>query len=166
MKNLNGKTLNKVKSISRKDAESNLNFIGFLVMENKLKEQTNQTILTLNYFDIRTVMATGDNILTAISVAKECDIIDEEKDVYFGDLNQNQKIFWKCLSGGLDKENKQSESFEAPWEHLEPESFDLAINGQILRYLLNNQSDSQNNTLYKVLQKAQVYARMSPEDKT
>lgn len=35
-------------------------------------------------------MATGDNILTAIAVAKECNIISVDlNNVFFGDLNEN-----------------------------------------------------------------------------
>jgi P-type E1-E2 ATPase len=39
-------------------------------MENKLKPATQPTIETLNKCKIRTIMATGDNTLTAISVAR------------------------------------------------------------------------------------------------
>lgn len=31
-------------------------------------------------------MATGDNVLTAISVARECHIIDKEDEVFLGDI--------------------------------------------------------------------------------
>jgi cation-transporting ATPase 13A3/4/5 len=39
-------------------------------MENKLKKETNAIIQELNECKIRTLMATGDNVLTAISVAR------------------------------------------------------------------------------------------------
>jgi cation-transporting ATPase 13A3/4/5 len=50
--------------------EKDLTFLGFLVMENKLKPVTANTIETLNKCKVRTIMATGDNTLTAISVAR------------------------------------------------------------------------------------------------
>jgi len=31
-------------------------------------------------------MATGDNTLTAISVARQCNILDMDQEVYFGDI--------------------------------------------------------------------------------
>ena len=31
-------------------------------------------------------MATGDNVLTAVSVGRECSIIDPETEVFLGDL--------------------------------------------------------------------------------
>jgi cation-transporting ATPase 13A3/4/5 len=56
--------------------ESDLHFLGFLVMQNKLKPVTTTVIKQLNEANIRTIMATGDNVLTAISVGRECKIID------------------------------------------------------------------------------------------
>jgi cation-transporting ATPase 13A3/4/5 len=44
-------------------------------MENKLKPETSAVIKTLQQAEIRTVMATGDNILTAMSVAAQCNVI-------------------------------------------------------------------------------------------
>jgi magnesium-transporting ATPase (P-type) len=43
-------------------------------------------------------MATGDNVLTAISVARECNIIDGESEVFLGDVKRegiNDIVFWK-----------------------------------------------------------------------
>ena len=56
--------------IFRTQAEKDLNFLGFLIMQNTLKSQTTPVIRELLAADIRTVMVTGDNLLTAISVAR------------------------------------------------------------------------------------------------
>lgn len=43
-------------------------------------------------------MATGDNVLTAISVGRECNIIDAESEVFLGDVKRegdNEVVFWK-----------------------------------------------------------------------
>ena len=43
-------------------------------------------------------MATGDNVLTAISVGRECNIIDGESEVFLGDVKRdgdNEVVFWK-----------------------------------------------------------------------
>jgi cation-transporting ATPase 13A2 len=43
-------------------------------------------------------MATGDNVLTAISVGRECCIIDAETEVFLGDVRMEgnkEKVFWK-----------------------------------------------------------------------
>lgn len=49
--------------------------MGFLVMQNKLKPATRRAIETLQDACIRTVMVTGDNVLTAISVARQCRLV-------------------------------------------------------------------------------------------
>lgn len=66
----------RVQTMLRRDAESDLDFIGFIIFENKLKLASSAVINELNDAGIRNIMCTGDNILTAISVARECQIID------------------------------------------------------------------------------------------
>ena len=46
-----------------------LTFLGLLVMENKMKAETLEVIDTLRQCEVKTIMATGDNVKTAISVA-------------------------------------------------------------------------------------------------
>ena len=60
----------KVQKMKRDQAEKDLNFLGFLIMQNTLKPQTTPVIRELLAADIRTVMVTGDNLLTAVSVAR------------------------------------------------------------------------------------------------
>jgi len=67
----------KVQKMSRAEAESELEFVGFIIFENKLKPRTANVIDELTEAGIRKVMCTGDNILTAISVARECRLIDK-----------------------------------------------------------------------------------------
>ena len=50
--------------------ESDLAFLGFLIMQNTLKPETTPVINQLKKANIRCVMVTGDNLLTAISVAR------------------------------------------------------------------------------------------------
>ncbi len=57
-------------------------------MENKLKPQSSDVLRTLNDCQIRTVMATGDNVLTAISVARQCKMLSPAKTIFLGDLIQ------------------------------------------------------------------------------
>lgn len=63
-----------------------MTFLGFLIMQNKLKPVTIGVIDTLNRANIRTIMATGDNVLTAISVGRECNLIEPDHEVFLGDL--------------------------------------------------------------------------------
>jgi cation-transporting ATPase 13A3/4/5 len=70
----------------QKDLEKGLTFIGFLIMENKLKPITKKIIGDLHKAQIKTIMVTGDNALTAISVARQCDIVKPDQKVYLGEL--------------------------------------------------------------------------------
>lgn len=72
----------KVQKLTRAEAESKLEFLGFIIFENKLKPSTSQVISELNHADIRNIMCTGDNILTAISVARECNMISPDEQCF------------------------------------------------------------------------------------
>ncbi len=63
--------------MKREEAEAGLDFIGFIIFENKLKPSTAGVLDELHQAGIRKVMCTGDNILTAISVDRECNLIDK-----------------------------------------------------------------------------------------
>ncbi|XP_034112051.1 polyamine-transporting ATPase 13A3 isoform X2 [Drosophila albomicans] len=71
----------KVQRLSRDDVEHNLEFLGFVIMENRLKADTTAVINSLNLANIRTIMITGDNILTAMSVARDCGIVSSSQAV-------------------------------------------------------------------------------------
>ncbi|KAK0175752.1 hypothetical protein PV327_009479 [Microctonus hyperodae] len=91
-KTLNRLTYAKVQRISRDVAESELTFLGFVILENRLKPETTPVIEALNRAQIKTVMVTGDNILTALSVARDCDMLNPEIPVILvtASMQQNQ----------------------------------------------------------------------------
>lgn len=72
----------RVQKMSRADAECDLEFLGFIIFENKLKPNTTETIAELNKAGIRNIMCTGDNILTAVSVARECGLISGDEQCF------------------------------------------------------------------------------------
>ena len=74
-------TYPKIQRVSREKIECDLEFLGFVILENRLKEDSEKVIKILNDANIRTVMVTGDNILTAVSVAKDCDMITDDQSI-------------------------------------------------------------------------------------
>lgn len=58
--------------------ETELQFLGLLVMENPLKGETAGSIAELSSATIPSVMVTGDHALTAIHVSRRCGILAEE----------------------------------------------------------------------------------------
>ena len=91
VKHLDGLSYRASQTISREDVESKLQFLGLLIMENKLKEVTNDVVDNLRECGVRTIMATGDNVLTAISVARQCGILNAEQEVFLGDTEKDEK---------------------------------------------------------------------------
>ncbi|KAJ1522556.1 hypothetical protein ONE63_001742 [Megalurothrips usitatus] len=65
----------KIQRMQREDVECALQFIGLVIMENRLKPETSGVIRELRSAHIRTIMVTGDNIQTAMSVARDCGMI-------------------------------------------------------------------------------------------
>lgn len=66
----------KAQKMTRSQVESDLDFLGFIIFENKLKPTTAGVLRELHESNIASVMVTGDNILTAISVARESGLIN------------------------------------------------------------------------------------------
>lgn len=66
-------------------------------MENKLKPETPRIIRSLTRSNIRPIMCTGDNLLTAISVARECGMLNRSNKVTIDSksiANQKKASCW------------------------------------------------------------------------
>jgi len=92
-KSLPGVSKRRVQRMKRQEAESNLVFLGFIVFENKLKPSTAGVLAQLRNARIRRVMCTGDNILTAISVARECELVSREGYVFVPHFREGMAPF-------------------------------------------------------------------------
>lgn len=71
-----------VLQLPRDQIEKNLEFLGFLIMSNPLKSDTTGAVDILNKARIKNVMITGDNVLTAVTVAKQCGILSPNASTY------------------------------------------------------------------------------------
>ena len=67
----------RLSKLTREQAEESLTFLGLVVLENRLKPASSAVLKELQGAKIRTVMVTGDNILTAVSVAKDCGLVPQ-----------------------------------------------------------------------------------------
>ncbi|OLY82066.1 putative cation-transporting ATPase [Smittium mucronatum] len=68
--------------IKRDQLECDLTFLGFVIFENKLKPTSEPVLNELKVAKIRTLMCTGDNSLTAISVARQCNMIKQSTRIF------------------------------------------------------------------------------------
>uniref|UniRef100_A0A668A832 ATPase 13A3 n=1 Tax=Myripristis murdjan TaxID=586833 RepID=A0A668A832_9TELE len=93
-------TWHKVQNINRDHIETNMEFLGLIIMQNKLKPETPKVLQDLHEANIRTIMVTGDNMLTAISVARDCGMIPPQDTVIIADAltprdGMAAKITWR-----------------------------------------------------------------------
>ncbi|KAJ2686455.1 hypothetical protein H4R19_006710, partial [Coemansia spiralis] len=72
--------------LERADVERGLDFMGLLVFENRLKPATAGVLRELKDAAIRLVMCTGDNVLTAVSIAQDCGLVDDTDTVFVSRL--------------------------------------------------------------------------------
>lgn len=61
--------------LTRDQIESDLDFYGLLVLQNAIKPETTGIINELTQAELTTLMVTGDNLLTALCVARKCGMI-------------------------------------------------------------------------------------------
>jgi cation-transporting ATPase 13A3/4/5 len=167
----------KVQKMKREDAESNLDFAGFIIFENKLKDTTTEIIEELNEANIRTVMCTGDNILTAISVARECGLIDRSAHCFVphfveGDAHTAlSKLSWESVDNPIYQLDENTlKPLPPPAEHDSSLPYDVsnlrnysvAVSGDVFRWIIDFASPK---VLREMLVIGQVFARMSPDEK-
>ena len=98
--------------IARDKAESKMIFLGLLIVQNKLKAETRPTLNLLENAGLKMVMATGDNILTAISVSKECELIKKNSLVYSCEI-EGKRLVWNAIEN-FDDENDPGEFIIEP----------------------------------------------------
>lgn len=160
------------RDLERADAEKDLTFSGFIIFENKLKASTKTTLRELREAAIRTVMCTGDNVLTAVSVGRECELVSPlVTQIYIPRFASEEEfpgtggtgLIWEDINNGsnrLDPATLQRITHDIRDETHE---YILALTGDIFRYVLVElQKDSLKEA---ILMKCNIFARMSPDEK-
>ncbi len=81
-----GEKLEKHKgNIKRDHLEKNLGFLGFVGIYDPPRDEARQAVLKARNAGITTIMVTGDNEKTALSIAKDVGIIEKDEDVITGE---------------------------------------------------------------------------------
>uniref|UniRef100_F7CCU3 Cation-transporting ATPase n=1 Tax=Xenopus tropicalis TaxID=8364 RepID=F7CCU3_XENTR len=99
--------------IERDMIETDLIFLGLLILENRLKPETISVLQELAAANIRNVMITGDNLQTALNIGTNCGMIPKSSKLILVEANEPQKhvpasITWKTII--QNEENKHKES--------------------------------------------------------
>jgi cation-transporting ATPase 13A3/4/5 len=153
-------------SMKMEDVEKNMKFVGLIILQNKLKPETIPSLQKLTKAGILSLMATGDAVLTGISVSRESGLIKSNIPVYLGELDKDD-ITWELFLA--DEASKTTKLKRPPWiEHAFSDDYVLAVTGTAFAELVSRAEDSENETktLQVVLEKCRIYARMAPEHKT
>lgn len=157
---------------TRDEAESGLAFLGFIVFENKLKGSTSRTIAELADAKIRTIMCTGDNALTAVSVGRECGMVSKGTVVYAPHFEQvPAEELYGPGSGtdpvdvlrweSIDDRSMRLDDAMRPFD-LSVTDYTLAVTGEAFRFIIER-GDSHH--IEQMLIKSSIFARMSPDEK-
>uniref|UniRef100_A0A674CM36 ATPase 13A3 n=1 Tax=Salmo trutta TaxID=8032 RepID=A0A674CM36_SALTR len=150
----------KVQNLNRDLIETNMEFLGLIIMQNKLKEETAGVLKDLRRANIRTVMVTGDNMLTAISVARDCGMIAPHERVIIADATppkdiQPATINWHYTENHTSKDNRV--------EHKQQEQgYHFAMSGRSFAVITEHFPD----LVQKLALRATIFARMAPDQKT
>ncbi|KRX93317.1 putative cation-transporting ATPase W08D2.5 [Trichinella pseudospiralis] len=165
-------SLLKTMKMSRDAVEADLTLLALLIFENRLKPQTTPVIGQLRKAGIRTVMITGDNILTATCVARECSIVDESLPLYFVECNEctdNSGFQLHPDETTLLMQSTQQQQQREEDEHREfrlhintSPRYQLAVSGKTFDVFCKRFP----HLLPKLICVCNVFARMSPEQKT
>ncbi|KAL4456644.1 hypothetical protein ABPG74_000751 [Tetrahymena malaccensis] len=132
-------------AMQRQDLEKNLNFLGFLVLENKLKPDTAECIQRLKEGGVECKIISGDNPLTTLQTGSECNILDENNKVYFIDAApssnalRSKLVIQKVESEHIQMVNNsddQERSFEI-LDQLIANNEQIVITGKVLDYFEN-----------------------------
>jgi predicted P-type ATPase len=156
---------------NRDVSEKNPRFQGFALFENNLKEMTKPTLQNLKKADFRTGMITGDNINTAISVAKTSGIIDIERESIMmctykaGSAGLTAKLIdeFGDPQTEIDLDNKEKHASKPPIGAMA--STDFAAITDHFKLELTKPIDISQKPLMQIAQNIRVFARMNPEQK-
>ncbi|KAK2069597.1 hypothetical protein P8C59_004159 [Phyllachora maydis] len=167
----------KAQKMTRRDVESALEFVGFIIFENKLKPTTTAVLHELMDANISSVMCTGDNILTAISVARECGLIDKTAHCFVptftdGDSRDpNAQLRWESIDDHQYELNERTllpipapaeNNLCLPNDMKSLRNYSLAVSGDVFRWIVDFASPQ---VMHRMLVTGKVFARMSPDEK-
>uniref|UniRef100_A0A2K5MS87 ATPase cation transporting 13A2 n=1 Tax=Cercocebus atys TaxID=9531 RepID=A0A2K5MS87_CERAT len=161
-------SLEAAQQLTRDTVERELSLLGLLVMRNLLKPQTTPVIQALRRTRIRAVMVTGDNLQTAVTVARGCGMVAPQEHliiVHATHPERGQPASLEFLpmesptvvNGIKDPDQAASYTVEP-----DPRSRHLALSGPTFGIIMKHFP----KLLPKVLVQGTVFARMAPEQKT
>ncbi|XP_075717883.1 putative cation-transporting ATPase 13A4 isoform X2 [Rhinoderma darwinii] len=164
--------------IEREEVECDLTFLGLLILENRLKPETNSVLQELSEANIRVVMITGDNLQTAVTVGKKSGMLPSNSNIIMLDACEPEKdlpasLTWKSLTESQANGNHSKTKLHTNESHINVGggwinnptvlgNFHFALTGKSYQVLTQHFS----NLLPKILLNGTIFARMTPKQKS
>ena len=140
----------KAQRLKREQAESGLTFLGLIIFENKLKPGTTPVIKELRAAHMACRMITGDNPLTAVSVARECGLINQAAHVFspvFVSGNStlpSATLSWPCMEDPLWtldsytlKPREPPPHHTVEYDEISYNDYALVLTGDVFRWMIS-----------------------------
>ncbi|XP_057368287.1 polyamine-transporting ATPase 13A3-like isoform X2 [Daphnia carinata] len=172
------RSIHKLQKVQREELEHELTFLGLVVLENRLKPDTKAIVNQLSDAAVRTIMVTGDNLLTAISVARDCGMVGSHDQVVI--LNYEETIGASSTEGKprLTYTLAEKSSIQTPCNTTSPSTMNssgdttlditdtdfnchLAITGKCWSVIQEHYQE----LVPRCVVKGTIFARMSPDQK-
>ncbi|XP_006522259.1 probable cation-transporting ATPase 13A5 isoform X1 [Mus musculus] len=167
-KTLKMERLSDMDHLAREKVESELAFLGLLIMENRLKKETRPVLKELSEARIRTVMVTGDNLQTAITVAKNSEMIPVGSQVVIVEANEPgdlvpASVTWQ-LVGTQEPGSGKKDTYIDIGNSSVPagKGYHFAMSGKSYQVLFHHFY----SMLPQILVNGTIFARMSPGQKS
>ncbi|XP_050819826.1 probable cation-transporting ATPase 13A5 isoform X3 [Gopherus flavomarginatus] len=132
-------------NLEREEVESDLTFLGLLIMENRLKAETKPVLEELSTARIRSVMITGDNLQTAVTVAKNSGMISKTSKVILIEASEPEGPTPASITWQLVEDSKQMAA-----------GITILVNGTVFARM----SPGQKSSLIEEFQKLNYYVGM------
>uniref|UniRef100_A0A8P0TQD6 Cation-transporting ATPase n=1 Tax=Canis lupus familiaris TaxID=9615 RepID=A0A8P0TQD6_CANLF len=160
----------KIEKLSEK-VESELTFLGLLIMENRLKKETKPVLKELSEAHIRMVMITGDNLQTAITVAKNSEMIPRGSQVILVEANEPEDFVPASVTWQLIEDQENGLGRNETYLNIGNSSVPDGTRGSCYHFAMSGKSyqvifQHFNSLLPKILVNGTIFARMSPAQKS
>jgi len=139
--------------MSRNTLEDGLSLCGLLLFRNEMKPDSPDAIIELKKGSIRSVICTGDNVHTGISIGKQCRIVSQHHPCLLGELDKSGNLRWVDPN---DEDTTKSVDVHDPANS----GAQLAVTQGAWRLMLREGLE-----LEKIWTRLVVFGRMKPEDK-
>lgn len=144
-----------IRDLTREDVESDLQFVGFVIISCPLKSDSKKAIAEILHSSHSVAMITGDNPLTACHVAKELKFTQKPHVLILSE--SNEKWHWQSIDASINLPVEPQGNVLK--EYIS--KYDFCITGEGLKYLREHYY----TFLMKILPHISVFARFAPKQK-